>query len=197
MRTSLIAVALLAATAAMPAAAADVYTLDPNHTQIRFGWNHFGFSNIQARIARFESKLALDPQDWTKSSVQVTIPVDSVDSGVAKLDAHLKSADFFDAAQFPNITFKSTKVEQSPGGMLKVTGDLTVHGVTKPAVLDVRINKLGTHPMAGDEAAGFDATATIVRSDFGVGKYAPNVSDEIVITITTETHKAKADAPKG
>jgi polyisoprenoid-binding protein YceI len=190
-------VALLTALAAPAAFAADEYTMDPSHSQIRFGWNHFGFSNIEAQFAKFESKLVLDPQDWSKSSVDVTIPVDSVDSGVAKLDEHLKGADFFDAAKFPTITFKSTKVEQAGDGALKVSGDLTIHGVTKPAVLDVTINKVGTHPMAGGEAAGFDAKTTIKRSDFGVGKYAPNVSDEIRIAITTETHKAKApDAAK-
>jgi polyisoprenoid-binding protein YceI len=189
--------ALLTGLCAGSAAAADSYTMDPNHTQIRVGWNHFGFSNIEAAFSRFDAKLALDPQDWTQSSVEVTIPVDGVDTGVAKLDEHLKSPDFFDAAKFPNITFKSTKVEPAGSGLLEVHGELTVHGVTKPVVLEVTINKVGTHPMAGGEAAGFDAKTVVKRSEFGVGKYAPNVSDEVTISITTEAHKAKPPADAG
>ena len=189
LRQTLLATALVAA--AFSANAADKYTFDPGHSQINFSWNHFGFSNIWARFDKFDGELMLDTADLTKSSVNVTIPLDSLDTKVAKLDEHLKSGDFFDAAKFPTITFKSSKVEKASEGKLKVSGDLTIHGVTKPAVLDVTVNKIGTHPMAKDEAAGFDASATIKRSDFGVGAYAPNVSDEIKIAITTETHKAK------
>lgn len=118
--------------------------------------------------------------------MQVTIPLDGLDSHVPDFDEHLKSADFFDAAKYPNITFKSTKVEAAGANKLKVTGDLTVHGVTKPAVLDVNINKVGEQPMAKRAAAGFDATTTLKRSEFGIGKYVPNVSDEVKIRITTE-----------
>jgi polyisoprenoid-binding protein YceI len=189
MRKTLIA--LLLAAAAMSAQAADKYTFDPGHSVVEFSWNHFGFSNPTARFDKFEGSLMLDTQDLTKSSVEVTLPLDALDTKVAKLDEHLKSADFFDAAKFPSITFKSTKVEKAGADKLKVTGDLTIHGVTKPATLDVTVNKIGEHPMAKDPAAGFDASATIKRSDFGVGAYVPNVSDEIKIHITTETHKAK------
>ena len=171
--------------------AADKYTFDPGHSQINFSWNHFGFSNIWARFDKFDGELLLDTQDLTRSSVSVTIPLSAIDTDVEKLDEHLKSADFFDAAKFPNITFKSTKVEKAGEGKLKVTGDLSIHGVTKATVLDVTVNKIGQHPMMKDDAAGFDASATIKRSEFGVGMYAPNVSDEIAVRITAETHKAK------
>lgn len=173
------------------AGAADKYTFDPTHTQVRFEWNHFGFSNPSALFTDIKGELLLDTKDLTKSSVNVTLPLSSLASGVPKLDEHLRGADFFDAAKFADVTFKSTSVAKAGENKLKITGDLTVHGVTKPVVLDVNVNKIGQHPMAKDDAAGFDATTTIKRSDFGVGAYVPNVSDEIKISITTETHKAK------
>ncbi len=186
---ALLVAALVGGTSAT-AEAADKYTFDPGHSQINFSWNHFGFSNIWARFDKFDGELLLDTQDLTRSSVSVTIPLSAIDTDVAKLDDHLKSADFFDAAKFPNITFKSTKVEKAGEGKLKVTGDLSIHGVTKPAVLDVTVNKIGEHPMAKKPAAGFDASITVKRSDFGLGAYVPNVSDDVKIHITTETLKA-------
>jgi polyisoprenoid-binding protein YceI len=170
------------------------YDLDPNHTQVEFSWNHFGFSNITGRFDKVEGNFQFDPADPTRSSIDVTIPIASIDTGVGALDEHLQGADFFDAAQFPVATFKSSKVERVDADSLKVSGDLTIHGVSKPAVLDVTINKVGEHPMAGRAAAGFDAKTTIKRSDFGINKYVPNVSDDIVIAITSETMVPKPDA---
>jgi polyisoprenoid-binding protein YceI len=173
--------------AAGSATAAPVrYDLDPNHTRIDFSWSHFGFSHPMGRFDRFEGDFRFDPADPTQSSVTVTIPVDSIDTGVAKLDAHLKTDEFFYVARYPTATFKSTRVERSGEHDLKVTGDLTLHGVTRPVVLDVVVNKIGQHPMAGRAAAGFDASATIRRSDFGISNYVPNVSDEIRLSISTE-----------
>ena len=173
--------------AAGSATAAPVrYDLDPNHTRIDFSWTHFGFSHPMGRFDRFEGDFRFDPADPTQSSVTVTILVDSIDTGVAKLDAHLKTDEFFDVARYPTATFKSTRVERSGEHDLKVTGDLTLHGVTRPVVLDVVVNKIGQHPMAGRAAAGFDASATIRRSDFGISNYVPNVSDEIRLSISTE-----------
>ncbi len=196
-----IALASALALVAAPAFAA-TYTLDPGHTQVVFSWNHFGYSNPTAQFRSVEGTLDFDAAHPTKASVQVTIPLASVNSNVAKLDEHLQGEDFFDAAKYPSATFKSTKVEAGAGeGKLKVTGDLSLHGVTKPVVLDVAINKVGEHPMRKAGAAGFDATATIKRSDFGIGKYAPMVSDDIHLRITTEAIEAKAYAeslkPKG
>ena len=126
-----------------------------------------------------------------KSSVEVTLPLANLDTHVSALDEHLKKPDFLDADKFSTVTFKSTKVQAEGAGKYKVTGDLTVHGVTKPVVLDAKLNKSGEHPMLKVQAIGFDATATIKRSDFGVGAYVPNVSDEIKIRITTEGAVAK------
>lgn len=193
-RKHLLTIALSALFAA-PAFAADRYTFDPNHSQIRMQHTHFGFSNPQISFQKFDGELALDTQDWSKSSVSVTIPVDSLYSGVDKFTDHLKSPDFFDVAKFPTASFKSTAVAPAGEGKLKVDGDLTLHGVTKPVSLDVTINKVGESPGGkGGTTAGFDASTTIKRSDFGLGLYAPNVSDEIRIEITTETHKEEAKA---
>ena len=182
---------LVAALAGTPALAVDRYELDPMHTQVRFSWNHFGYSTMSAAFGEVKADLQLDTTDLTRSKVYVEIPIASVSSGVPKLDTHLQSADFFDAAQFPTATFKSSAVEQTGDKTLKVRGDLTIRGVTRPAVLDVAINQIGTHPMRNGPAAGFDATTTIKRTDFGIDKYAPAVSDDIRIHVSTETHKAK------
>src|SRR5262249_38643616 len=95
--------------------------------------------------------------------------------------------------KYPTITFKSTKVQAVGGNKYKVTGDLTVHGVTKPVVLDATLNKSGEHPMLKVPTVGFDAVATLKRSDFGVGAYVPNVSDEIKVRITTEASVPKTE----
>ncbi|KRB03477.1 YceI family protein [Lysobacter sp. Root690] len=186
MKRILLAAALGLAFAGTASAAALTYKIDPNHTDVVASWSHFGFSNPVAHFGKVDGSITYDPAKPAASKVEVTIPLSGLDSHVADFDEHLKSADFFDAAKYPTITFKSTKVEAAGAKKLKVTGDLTVHGVTKPAVLDVTINKVGEQPMAKRAAAGFDATTTLKRSDFGIAKYVPNVSDEIKIRITTE-----------
>ncbi len=186
-----LALASLIALAAFGAQAADPYTIDPTHTQVEFTYNHFGYSNITGRFDTVESEFLFDAEDPTRSSVKVTIPMASLSTGVDKLDTHLLSADFFDAEKFPTATFTSTGVTAAGEGQLKVAGDLTIHGVTRPVVLDVTINKIGEHPMAKTPAAGFDARVTIKRSEFGVGNYAPAVSDDVTIEITVESRLAK------
>ncbi|QPB72698.1 polyisoprenoid-binding protein [Xylella fastidiosa] len=162
------------------------YTLDSNHTNVLLQWNHFGFSNPSAHFGNVEGTVVYDAADVTKSTVQVTLPLSGLNSFTAKLDEHLKSTDFFDAAKFPSITFKSTKVVSNGTNKLAVTGDLTVKGITKPVTLDVTINGAGEHPMTKKQAIGFDANATIKRSEFGMSAYVPNVSDEIKVRITAE-----------
>ena len=169
------------------------YQLDPSHTDVLAQWTHFGFSQPSAQFGISEGALTWDADDVSKSSVQVTMPVTAINSFVAKLDEHLKGGDFFDAAKFPNATFKSTSVAAAGTNKLTVTGDLTIKDITKPVTLDVTLNGAGEHPMLKKQAIGFSATATIKRSDFGVGAYAPNVSDEVQLRITTEG--TLADAP--
>lgn len=187
MSKRLLSVALLSALVASPAIAAPVeYVIDPGHTQVEITWNHFGFSNITGRFDKVEGSFVYDAENPAASSATAVVSIDSFDAGVDKLDAHLKSPDFFDAAKFANAEFKSTSVEAAGEGKLKMMGDLSIHGVTKPVTFDVTLNKVGEHAMKKIQSAGFDASTTIKRSDFGVGAYVPNVSDEIRIDITVE-----------
>ena len=176
-------------------AAAEQYDIDAAHSGVVFGWNHFGFSNPSARFDRIEGSVLLDKTDLTKSSISVTLPLESLDTGVAKLDDELKGPNFLDAAMYPTITFKSTKVEKTGENRLNITGDLTVHGVTRPVTLDAKVNRIGIFEIPGvikAQAAGFDATTVIKRSDFGVTKYVPYVSDEIPVRITLDVKQAQA-----
>jgi polyisoprenoid-binding protein YceI len=187
-----LALAGLLATGTTLHAAPITYTLDPGHTMVLFSWSHFGFSNPTADLGGVQGTLVYDAAAPTKATVDVTLPLSALDTHVPALDEHLKKPDFFDAEKYPTVTFKSTKVAVAGKDKLKVTGDLTVHGVTKPVILDVTVNKVGEHPMLKAPAAGFNATATIKRSDFGIGAYVPAVSDEIKIAITTEGLEAAA-----
>lgn len=189
----LIAAALFAtASASAPAA---TYTLDPNHTQVQFTWNHYGFSNLVGQFGKIEGTLEFDAADPTKSSVTATIATASVDSNIRKLDEKLVSADYFDATKFPTATFKSTRVEKgATPDKLKVTGDLTLHGVTRPVTLDVTVVKVGDHPLRKGPAAGFEATTTLKRSEFGLTNYLPMAADEVKIRVVVEAVEAKAFA---
>jgi len=184
----------LLALATVPLYAA-TYTLEPDYTQGVFRWSHLGFSNPAAQFAQGEGTLEFDQADPTKSSVRVTIPLSSLNTGVPALDEHFRSADFFETAKFPTATFKSTRVEKGAAvDHLKVTGDLSLHGVIKPVTLDVTVTKVGSNPRTSLSTVGFDATTTLKRSDFGLGKFVPQVSDEIQMHITSQAVEAKAYA---
>lgn len=167
------------------------YQIDPTHTATVFTWNHFGFSTPSANFSDIQGTINVDNAKPANSSVNVTIPLSSLNTNVKALDEHLKTADFFDAAKYPNITFKSTKVQALGKNKYKITGNLTVKDVTKPVVLDAVLNKQGIHPMTKAEAIGFNATTSFNRSAFGVGAYVPNVGDKITVNITTEASVAK------
>ena len=166
------------------------YKLDPTHTMVLASWNHFGYSNPSAHFGDVSGTITYDADAPENSRVQVVLPMSGLDSFVPKLDEHLRSADFFDAAQFPEARFTSTSVRALGEGRLEVTGDLTLHGVTRPVVLDATLNKAAPHPMGDTPTIGFDATTTISRSAFGIDKYVPMVSDEVTIRITTEASVA-------
>lgn len=188
LKTSLLALSLFALNAG---AVERTYTLDPSHTQVDFRWSHMGFSTPAAAIQVTDGVLKFDPDAPTKASVSLTLPISSIDSRVPDLDKHLLSADFFDAAKFPTATFKSTKViREGKSNRYKIHGNLTIKGVTKPVVLDAKMNQAGNHPMMKIPAVGFDATTRIKRSDFGIAAYVPAVSDTIDIRITTEALEA-------
>jgi polyisoprenoid-binding protein YceI len=188
---------VLAASIALASVSANAtsYIVDPTHTGGVLRWNHRGYSNPTAQFSQVEGSLEFDQADPSKSSVTATIPIAKLDSGVPELNDRLRDIEFFDLANFPTATFRSTKVEKGgTPGQLKVTGDLSVRGATRPVTLDVTINKVDASASAGDLLEiGFDATATIKRSDFGLGLYAPViVSDEIRIAISGEAIEAKA-----
>ena len=188
------AVAPAATTSEAVEGVSGTYVIDPGHTTVIAQWNHFGFSNPVANFGGAEGQIVFDADDVSRSSVEVTLPLSGLNSFVDDFDTHLRSADFFEAETFPAATFRSTAVEQAGPGKLKVTGDLTIKDTTRPVVLDVTMNRFAEHPMLNRPATGFDATTTIKRSDFGVGMFAPNVSDEVHIRITTEAVVAEGEA---
>lgn len=188
---------VLAASLALAAAplCATTYTIEPDYTQGVFRWSHLGFSNPAAQFSQGQGRLEFDPVNPTRASVQVTIPLSSLNTGVPALDEHLRSEDFFEVAKFPTATFRSTKVEQGAGkDRLRVTGELNLHGITRPVTLDVTVLKVGSNPRTQLSTVGFEATATLKRSDFGLGAFVPQVSDEIRMQITSQGVEAKGYA---
>jgi polyisoprenoid-binding protein YceI len=187
----------LAASLALAAAPlyATTYTIESDYTQGVFRWSHLGFSNPAAQVSQGQGTLEFDPADPTRASVQVTIPLSSLSTGVPALDEHLRSEDFFEVQKFPTATFRSTKVERGAGkDRLKVTGELNLHGVTRPVTLDVTVLKVGSNPRTQLPTVGFEATATLQRSDFGLGAFVPQVSDEISLHLTSQGVEAKGYA---
>lgn len=187
---SLVLAALLSASASM-ALAADKYILDASHSQVVFSYNHLGFSTTYGMFSGFEGEIMFDQEDPTKSSVNVSMPTNSMFTGWEKRDGHFMSDDFFGASDTDVVTFSSTAIELTGTDTAKITGDLTMNDTTKSVVLDANLNQAGTNPLAGKPWAGFNATTTLLRSDFGVGKYAPNISDEVEVRISLEAMKAE------
>lgn len=192
MQFKTLSLGLAAAIASSVTLAAPVdYKIDPTHTATVFSWNHFGFSTPSANFTDIQGVIKVDNAKPSNSSVDVIIPISSVNTNVAALDKEFQEEAWFNAAKYPNIAFKSTKVETKDKKHFKITGDLTVKGVTKPVVLDAVLNKQGEHPMAKVPAIGFNATTSFDRSAFGIGNYVPNVGDKITVNITTEATAAK------
>ena len=192
MRKTLLVAALFAFAGAAFAAPV-TYKIDPGHTNVLASWDHFGYSNPSINFGKAEGTIVYDAENVPSSSVQVTLPLTGLSALADEFYDHLTGDKWFDAAKHPDASFKSTQVEAAGEGKLKVTGELTVKGITKPVVLDVKLNKAGEHPMKKVPAIGFDATATVKRSDFGVGAYAPMVSDEVTLRITTEATALKVE----
>ena len=191
MKSTLFAAALaLSATGAM--AAPEKYTLDPGHSQIVFSYNHLGYSTTRGMFSGFEGEIMFDQDDPASSSVTVSMPVRSMLTGWEDRFKHFMSEDFFGAAEGDMVTFTSTGIEVTGDNTAKITGDLTMNGMTKSVVLDATLNQTMGHPMKeGKPWAGFDATTTVLRSDFGVGKFAPHVSDEVEVMISIEAGLAE------
>jgi polyisoprenoid-binding protein YceI len=191
-RVALAFATLLGSTVLAPAASAApiTYAFDTVHSRVTFHVSHLGFSHSLGQLFIAPGTFVFDTADWSKGKVTATIPADSLTFGDAKWDAHVKSADFLDAAKYPTITFTATRVEQTGTGTGTLTGDLTIHGVTRPVTLQLRLNAAAAHPMRKVPAIGFTATGTLKRSEFGVAAYVPMVGDELEIRIEVEALQA-------
>ena len=189
---SLITTAALATTllSAPAFASSQSYVLDSSHSQIVFSYDHLGYSTTYGMFSGFEGTIDFDQADPAASSVSVSFPVNTMLTGWEARFQHFMSGDFFDAAEDEMVTFTSTSIEVTGETTALITGDLTLNGITKPVVLDATLNQVGDHPMEGKPWAGFDATATVLRSDFEVGAFAPFVSDEVEIMISIEAMQA-------
>lgn len=182
--------------AATPAfAAAEKYTIDPSHTYVLFSINHLGFSDTVGRFDDTSGTLMLDHDAPEKSTVSASIKVASINTVSKDLNEHLQKPDWFDAAKYPEMKFVSTSVKLTGKDTADITGDLTLHGVTKPVTLKAKLNKADYFQMMNAWVAGFNAETTIKRSDFGMAAYVPMVSDEVKITISTEFHNKEKPAP--
>ena len=196
-----ISAAALTAVLSLPAAAAaSTWQIDPNHSAAQFAVRHLGLSTVRGAFTKVSGTVQLDDKDIAKSSVDVSIDAASVDTRVEGRDKDLRSDHFFEVEKYPTLTFKSTKVEQIQVGKLKVTGDLTIHGVTKQVVLDVEGPTAAVKDPWGNQRAGVSATTKINRQDFGVKWNAKMdnggwvVGDDVAITIDVEM--VQKGAPK-
>ena len=183
--------ALLAAVSTTAIAAPEAYTLDASHSQIIFNYNHLGYSTTYGMFSGFNGEIQFDQEDPAASSVTVSFPVMTMLTGWEERFAHFMSPDFFDGNEEEMVTFTSTSIEVTGETTALITGDLTLNEVTKSVVLDAKLNQMGDHPMAGKPWAGFDATTTLVRSDYNLGQFAPFVSDEVQVMISVEAMKAE------
>lgn len=182
--------ALLATT--LPALADKIvtYTIDPGHSQVRFTWFHAGFSNPGAVFTDVSGTIQGNQDAPEKSSVNVSFPLRSLNTFVPALNEHLlDSGEWFNTKAYPTVTFVSTGISEldKDKKTFKLHGTLTVNGKSKDVVLDAKANTIGPHPFYdGAPAAGFDATTTLKRSDYGMGAYVPIVSDDLKVVITVE-----------
>ena len=177
------------------------WKIDPAHTQANFSVRHMVISNVRGEFQKTTGTVVLDDRDPTKSSVEATIETASIHTREDKRDADLKSANFLDVEKYPTMTFKSTKVQKAGKGKYKVTGELTLHGVTKPVVLEVTGPSQEVKDPYGNTRRGIHATTTINRREFGVEYNAmieagPVVGDEVKIEIESEFIKEPADPAK-
>ena len=184
--------AVIAALAAAPAfAQAETYKLDASHSQIVFSYNHLGFSTNYGMFSGFEGKISYDAENPAASSVEVSFPVETMLTGWQARFDHFMTPEFFGAVEDKTVRFVSTGIEVTGEKTAKITGDLTLNGVTKSVVLDATLNQAGEHPMEKKPWLGFSATTTLIRSDFNVGMFAPYVSDEVPVQISIEAMKAE------
>lgn len=186
---SLIVSALLLGNLAMiNVVQAATYQTDPGHTFVRYSYNHFGFSNQMSRFDKVDGTVILD-QQTEKGSVDITIDMTSISSGSAKLNEHIQDEDFFNTAKYPTAHFVSHDFIFKGNALGEIKGELTIKNITKPVTLHVTSFKCALHPIIKKDACGANATTTVKRSEFGMSKYVPFVSDDVTIDISIEALK--------
>lgn len=176
---------------ALPAQAADRFVLDPSHSQALFSYEHLGYSTTWGLFSGFEGEIVFDRDAPEVSSVAVSIPVDKLFTGWDERDQTFLSGDFFGADQNDRVTFASTAIEVTGETTGRITGDLTVNGVTRPVVLETTLTREGPHPVEGRDWLGFTAETVLKRSDFDMGAFAPFISDDVTVRISVEAGKAE------
>lgn len=184
--TALIGTAVTAQAVDLTQVPAGNYELDPTHAYVNFQYSHFGLSNPMLGFDEFSVDLNLNNADVTQSSLNVTIDPKSVIAGSDIWKSHLTGDKWFDVGSYPEITFSSTSIKKVDDANLKVTGDLTIKDRTVPVELDVVLNNAMEHPFSGKPVIGISATGQVLRSDFDMGAYAPQIGDEIALIITSE-----------
>lgn len=184
-----IALLTLAAALSTPVLAApETYIIDGAHTYPRFSYSHFGFSTQLSRFDKTSGNIVIDRAAKT-GAVNVTIDTISVDTGSTVFNEHIQGVDFLDTAQYPTATFIASKVNFDGDKVVSVDGALTLKGITKPVTLNLSSFQCMLHPMLNKDACGANATAVVKRTDFNMGKYAPNVGDEVTLSIAVEAVK--------
>ena len=188
-RIAKLSAALIISAAATSAfAAPETYGIDPTHTFPSFSYSHFGLSTQISKFEKTTGTVTLDKAART-GAVDITIDMTSVNTGYATFNEHIQGEDFLDTAKYPTATFKSTKVTFDGDKPASIDGELTIKGVTKPVTLKVTHFTTMPHPMLKKDAIGANASTVIKRSEFNAGKYAPNVGDDVTITVSLEAIK--------
>ncbi len=171
----------------------ELYDYDKAHTQIIFGVNHLGYTTSRGKFMNFDGSLEFNRSEPEKSKVNMTIQTNSIEMGTEKWNDHMKNEDFFNVEKFPTMSFKSTGIEVTGENTANITGDLTILETTKPVVLDVVFNKSGKSPFGEEYKAGFSATTSLKRSDFGMTYGLPLVGDDVDIMLEVEAVRRGGD----
>ena len=192
--TTLFGIVLAGAATAAPAD----YTVDPVHTRIAFRVGHAGFSHALGTFSAPSGMLHFDPDDWSSATLTLALPVASLDLGDKDWNGKVLDGTFFDAGRIPQATFASTAVEKIGEAKMRVHGDLTIHGVTRPVVFEATFNALKRHPLTFRRTAGFSAVLEVSRKDFGMEAWKSVIDDRVEILVeleATRAHVAQDDAP--
>ena len=184
--------ALVAFAFAAPAFAAETYRFDPVHTQVQFRVDHLGFSESEGEFHDLRGEFRFDRDDWAKSSCDVHIGVASLDMDDEAWNRKMLERDWFDVERFPEMRYRCLEVERLDDRRGRITGELTLRGITRPVTLDLQFNRAGVHKYSLKYSAGFMATTTIRRSDFGMARFLPDIGDRIDIRLDIEGQREGA-----